>query len=110
MTEQVVPIINVSRFVAAFLFLTSSTFTLAQGGPIALTNANLFNGTEDEITEDVTVFVRDGLIERIATGDVDISGDYEVIDTEGNYLIPGLFDVHTHIDSVDRAKQSEETR
>jgi hypothetical protein len=28
------------------------------------------------------VFVRDGLIEKIATGDVDISGDYEVIDTE----------------------------
>jgi imidazolonepropionase-like amidohydrolase len=109
MAGQIVSIINVSRFMAAFIFLTSSTYTLAQGGPIALTHANLFDGIEDEITEDVTVFVRDGLIERIATGDVDISGDYEVIDTEGNYLIPGLFDVHTHIDSVGRAKQAIES-
>jgi imidazolonepropionase-like amidohydrolase len=82
---------------------------LAQGSPIALTHANLFDGTKDEITEDVTVFVRDGLIERIATGDVHISGDYEVIDAEGNYLMPGMFDVHTHIDSVDRAKQAIES-
>jgi imidazolonepropionase-like amidohydrolase len=81
----------------------------AQGSPYALTNANLFDGVEDAITEDVTVFVRDGLIERIATGDVTISGDYEVIDTEGNYLMPGLFDVHTHIDSIERAKQAVES-
>jgi len=75
----------------------------------ALTHANLFDGTKNEISEDVTVFVRDGLIERIASGDVDVSGDYEVIDTEGNYLMPGLFDVHTHIDSVKRAKQAVES-
>jgi len=82
---------------------------LAQGGSYALTNANLFDGVENEISEDATVFIRDGLIERIATGDVAISGDYEVIDTEGNYLMPGLFDVHTHIDSVGRAKQAVES-
>ena len=78
---------RVSRLLAAFLFLTSSMSALAQGSPIALTHVNLFDGTKDEITEDVTVFVRDGLIERIATGDVHISGDYEVIDAEGNYLM-----------------------
>ena len=82
---------------------------VAQGSRFALTHANLFDGTEDKITRDVTVFVRDGLIERIATGDINISGDYEVIDTEGNYLMPGMFDVHTHIDSLDRAKQAVES-
>ncbi len=106
---QIVSVAYVSRFLAAFLFLTSPMSVAAQGSPFALTHANLFDGTEDEITEDVTVFVRDGLIERIATGDVYISGDYEVIDTEGNYLMPGMFDVHTHIDSVDRAKQAIES-
>jgi len=100
---------NVSKFLPAFLFLTWSISAVAQGGPFALTHANLFDGTQDKITEDVTVFVRDGLIERIVTGDVYISGDYEVIDTEGNYLMPGMFDVHTHIDSVDRAKQAIES-
>jgi len=82
---------------------------MALEGSFALTHANLFDGTKNEITENATVFVRDGLIERIVTGDVDVSGDYEVIDTEGNYLMPGLFDVHTHIDSVDRAKQAVES-
>jgi imidazolonepropionase-like amidohydrolase len=104
-----VSVTDVSRFLAVFLFITSSMSAAAQGSPYALTNANLFDGVEDAITENATVFVRDGLIERIATGDVTISGDYEVIDTEGNYLMPGLFDVHTHIDSVERAKQAVES-
>ncbi len=100
---------NAFRFLAAILFLTSSLSAVAQGGPFALTHANLFDGSRNQISKDVTVFVRDGLIERIATGDVNISGDYEVIDAEGNYLMPGMFDVHTHIDSVDRAKQAVES-
>jgi len=82
---------------------------LAQGGAFALTNANLFDGVENKIAYGITVFVRDGLIERIATGDAAVASDYEVIDAEGNFLMPGLFDVHTHIDSVDRAKQAVES-
>ena len=102
-------VIKISRFLVAIYCLTLSLNAMAADGAFALTHANLFDGTKNEITEDVTVFVRDGLIERIASGDVDVSGDYEVIDTEGNYLMPGLFDVHTHIDSVERAKQAVES-
>ncbi len=83
--------------------------TLAENGNFAIIHANLFNGTENRITEDATVFVRDGLIERIATGKVSVSDDYKVIDAEGNYLMPGMFDVHTHIDSIARAKQAVES-
>lgn len=104
-----VSVIKTSRFLVAIYCLTLSLNAMAADGAFALTHANLFDGTKNEISEDVTVFVRDGLIERIASGDVDVSGDYEVIDTEGNYLMPGLFDVHTHIDSVKRAKQAVES-
>jgi len=100
---------NTLRFIVATLSLISSLPAMSQGGPFALTHANLFDGSRNRITKDVTVFVRDGLIERIVTGEVNISGDYEVVDTEGNYLMPGMFDVHTHIDSVDRAKQAVES-
>ncbi len=103
------PATNVFRFLAAFLFLTSSMPAAARDGPFALTNANLFDGVSNQITEDVTVFVRDGLIERISTGSVNIPKQYEAIDAEGNYLMPGMFDVHTHIDSVGRAKQAIES-
>ena len=99
-------IANVYRFLAAYAFLMCSVPAVAQDGPVALTNANLFDGINNTIREDATVFVRDGSIERIATGDVTIADEYEVIDAEGNYLMPGMFDVHTHIDSVKRARQA----
>jgi len=88
--------------------MLSVTATAAEGS-FAITNANLFDGTQNKIREDVTVFVKGELIERIANGDVDVSDEYEVIDAEGNYLMPGLFDVHTHIDSVARARQAVES-
>ena len=109
MMGQIMTVANAFRFFAATLFLSSSLPAVAQGGPFALTHANLFDGLKNQISKDVTVFVRDGLIEHIATGEVNISGDYEVIDTEGNYLMPGMFDVHTHIDSVDRARHAVES-
>jgi imidazolonepropionase-like amidohydrolase len=104
-----VSVANVYRFLAAYALLACSVPAAAQDGPVALTNANLFDGVNNTISKDATVFVRDGSIERIATGDVRIPDDYEVIDAEDNYLMPGMFDVHTHIDSVKRAKQAIES-
>jgi imidazolonepropionase-like amidohydrolase len=104
-----VPVANISRFFAAFFFLASSLSVTAQDGPVALTNGNLFDGVNNEIKTDATIFIRDGLVERIATGDIHISDEYEVIDTEGNFLMPGMFDVHTHIDSIERARQAIES-
>lgn len=78
----------------------------AADGSYALTNANLFDGVTDAITENVTVLVSDGRIERIETGDVNVPRNYTVIDVEGNFLMPGMIDVHTHIDSIERAKRA----
>ena len=76
----------------------------AQEGSFALVNANLFDGVDDRISGNVTVLVSDGKIETI--GARSIPDGYEVIDVEGNYLMPGLIDVHTHIDSLARAKRA----
>ena len=102
-------ITNIPRFLATTLLLTSSMSVLADGTTYALTHANLFNGTDNKIYEDATVFVRDGLIERIASSTENIADEYEIIDAEGNYLMPGMFDVHTHIDSIARARQAVES-
>jgi len=77
---------------------------VAQTGRFAMTNANLFDGTSEHITEYVTVLVRDGKIERI--GARSVPEGYEVIDVEGNYLMPGMIDAHTHLDSLERAKRA----
>jgi imidazolonepropionase-like amidohydrolase len=72
----------------------------------ALVNANLFNGIDDRIQSNVTILVRNGRIESIATADAVIPSTFTTIDLEGNYLLPGLFDVHTHISTLDQAERA----
>jgi len=95
---------RVRLVVVAALALTCSA--KAADGSYALTNANLFDGVNNRITGNATVLVSDGRIERIATGDVNVPRGYTVIDVEGNFLMPGMIDVHTHIDTVERAKRA----
>jgi len=78
----------------------------AADGPYALTNANLFDGVNNAITENVTVLVRDGQIEKIEANGSDVPRDYTVIDVEGNFLMPGMIDVHTHMNTIERAKRA----
>jgi imidazolonepropionase-like amidohydrolase len=81
----------------------------ASGEKIALTNANLFNGADDAIERDVTVLVSGEKIERIIRSGQAIPRDYRSIDCEENFLMPGLFDVHTHLDSLERAQRALES-
>ncbi|MGY8985860.1 MAG: amidohydrolase family protein [Sphingomonadales bacterium] len=92
-------------FILLFGFLLSFP-ALSADGPYVLTNANLFDGVNESITTNASVFVKDGLIERIETGDVDVPNGYTIVDVEGNFLMPGMIDVHTHIDTIDRAKRA----
>ncbi len=89
------------------LALTAIAYPVfAADGPYALTNANLFDGVNNAVTENVTVLVRDGRIERVDTGDVNVPSDYTVIDVEGNFLMPGMIDVHTHLNTIEQAKRA----
>ncbi|MGI9203944.1 MAG: amidohydrolase family protein [Woeseiaceae bacterium] len=81
----------------------------AQEDSFALINANIFNGVDNEIIENATVFVKDGKIERLAGGNPAVAASYTVIDLEGNYLMPGMFDVHTHISTLDQAQRALES-
>lgn len=79
---------------------------VAADGDYALTNGHLFDGVNDGITENVTILVSDGHIERIAPGGTDVPRGYTAIDVEGNVLMPGMIDVHTHLDTIDKAKRA----
>jgi imidazolonepropionase-like amidohydrolase len=69
------------------------------GDPLALVNCHVFNGTANTIHRDATLLVREGRIERIAERGAAVPEGYAVIDCAGNYLMPGMFDVHTHLDN-----------
>jgi imidazolonepropionase-like amidohydrolase len=94
------------RSSSLFLLCVASHFSFAQDASYAFINANVFNGVDNEIQEGATVFVKDRLVERIAGPGASVSASYTVVDAEGNYLMPGLFDVHTHISSLDQAKRA----
>ena len=95
------------RILAGTLVLAATVSSaIAADGDYALTNANLFDGINERITEDVTILVSDGKIERIATGNVNVPSGYEVVDVEGNTLMPGMIDVHTHLDTLERAERA----
>ena len=98
---------NSNRISVGVLAVTMLGFSgLVQGESFALTNANVFDGVSNEIHESRTVFVKDGKIERIDDTGAAISGNYTVIDAAGNYLMPGMIDVHTHISTLAQAKRA----
>jgi imidazolonepropionase-like amidohydrolase len=90
----------------ALALICSMQVAMGQGTSYALINARLFNGVDNEIFEGVTVFVVDGKIERVSGADEPISPDLIVIDLEHNFLLPGLIDVHTHINSLEQAARA----
>jgi imidazolonepropionase-like amidohydrolase len=53
----------------------------------------------ERLLEHQTVIVRDGRIERIGNSDqVEVPSDAMAIDGRGKYLIPGLVDMHVHVE------------
>jgi imidazolonepropionase-like amidohydrolase len=98
-----------SRILFALAINCLSQFSMAQDNSYALTNGNVFDGIDNEVFENVTVFVKDGKIDRIAGSDAAVSSAYTIIDLEGNYLLPGMFDVHTHISALDQARRALES-
>ncbi|HUQ92202.1 MAG TPA: amidohydrolase family protein [Bryobacteraceae bacterium] len=68
---------------------------LAAAIAIALTHVTVIDGTGALPKENQTVLIRDGRIAGI--GDVPIPKGANTIDATGKYLIPGLWDMHTHV-------------
>jgi len=106
--------LNLIRLTAPFLCLLvivlfGNTAHGDQQKLIALTNAHIFNGSDHQIFEDRTVLVSDGIIRRIIDAGDEIPAGYEVVDCEGNYLMPGLIDAHTHVDSLENARRALES-
>ena len=97
-----------TRFVSAGLVMIAGA-PLVEAQSYALTNMHLFNGVENSIISGKTILVKDGKIERIANSTNAVPSGYMTIDCESNYLMPGLFDVHTHLDTLPQAKRALES-
>lgn len=100
---------NVFRVLLNVVLALLSQVSAAQEDAYALTNVNLFNGVDNEIISDAQVLVKGGVIDSIVSSDDRIPPDYAVVDLEGNYLMPGMFDVHTHISTLEQARRALES-
>ena len=73
---------------------------------LALTHANLIDGTSPEARSDVTVLVRGARIESITLGSVALPAGANVLDLQGRWLLPGFVDAHSHLRDLASARRA----
>ena len=97
------------RRVVALLLITLSpalvvaqTKPILQSQPLIFIHANIIDVAEGKLKPDMTVVITGDRITAIGkTGRVRVPRDTQLIDATGNYLIPGLWDMHAHLDDED---------
>lgn len=74
--------------------------------PLLLTHANIVDVNTGKIESDQSVLIREGKIVSVMPS-VDLKGKPNdiVVDVQGRFLIPGLWDMHVHDDTGSHTKQ-----
>lgn len=62
---------------------------------LLITNVNLWDGTSDAFVPNMNVLIENEVFTQISSRSINASGA-TVIDGEGQYLVPGFVDLHTH--------------
>jgi imidazolonepropionase-like amidohydrolase len=73
-----------------------STYKAYPGVPTAIRNVTIYDGEGGRI-ENGTVVFRDGKLEEILSGKVELKSGYAEIDGTGKWVTPGIIDVHSHL-------------
>src|SRR5437868_1230869 len=66
-------------------------------GTFALTHATLINPADDAPLQDVTILVRNGLIDKVGAK-ASLPPHVRVVDARGKFILPGLWDTHAHFE------------
>jgi hypothetical protein len=64
---------------------------------IAITNVTLIDGAAAAPRPGATIIISGNRISNIVDGNPNLTGIDEVVDGSGKFLIPGLWDMHTHL-------------
>jgi len=78
----------------------ANVYTSQNDGTL-ITNANIINIETGEVQENHHLLVRSGIFDRIFEGSIpdSLSKLHTVVDAENRYLLPGLIDMHAHLNS-----------
>jgi len=99
----------VPAFIAATLWAARPGIAQDGGPTLVLTHANVIDAIHPRPIANATVVVTGRNITRIETGTTQLPAGAPVIDLQGRYLLPGLIDAHTHINSLTSARRALES-
>ena len=81
---------------------TAQMLTRKPLGPVAFTNATLFDSETGKTTPHTTVVIEGNRIKAVGgDGQLSIPRNAEIIEARGRMLMPGLWDMHVHIQPND---------
>ena len=87
------------KHTVAMLLFTCLAASLAAAEKKALVGGTLINGLGSTPLRNSVVLVEGERIQAVGSVDtLPVPGDYEVISTEGMSVLPGLWDMHVHLD------------
>ena len=92
------------RWLVSFLLAPTFAQSLvaADRGSLVLTHVTVIDATGAPAKSDMTVTITDGRISKVAkTSEIRPARDAQVLDARGKFLIPGLWDMHTHWEQTD---------
>jgi imidazolonepropionase-like amidohydrolase len=71
-------------------------------GSYALEGAKVLVGGDETVLRDATILIRNGRIEAVGPlASMSIPSDASVIDVRGKTILPGLWDMHTHVTQME---------
>lgn len=82
----------------------------ANGADLLLRNCAVFDGVTEQVAKRRTMRIRGGRIVSVTGDEMNpVDDGSKIIDCAGNTLVPGLIDVHTHLDTSDQAARALES-
>lgn len=89
------------RWVALAVALIGPSTARAQAGGLLIHDVTLIDGTGRPPVEGASVLVQGDRIVRVARGRIEAPPGTHQIDGKGKYLMPGMMDVHIHLEGSD---------
>ena len=103
-------LLNIATIILVGIFATVSVFA---EDTLAIEHVTLIDGTGQQPLAAMTVVTSDGVIKAVgADGSIDIPNDAQRINGSGQFLIPGMMDLHLHLmgGGVYRASRTAENK